>query len=527
MEVLDSPKSDFGFAGKMDKSAMHVALLALVLAVLVRTAWMSDDAEITLRCVMNFLNGYGPTFNADERVQAFTHPLWFLLISAFTPIFRNIFAATFTLSIVLSLGTWWLLLSQTATNFWSGMLAGTALLLSKAYVDFSTSGLESPLSHFVLICGLLLGFRYLATPSKHLATLSLMVLSSIYLCRPDLALLVAPLCLLILVRAHHDLRTTARLAITAAMPSLIWTIFSVFYYGVPFPNTAYAKLGTGIPAGESMRQGFVYLFDSLSRDPVTLTVIAIGIMLALRQDVELKALATGIILYLAYVVSIGGDFMSGRFLTVPLLAACVIVARTQLAVSAIATLAIVVAAFGTVSLNSTILSGQTYADRAMPSNGITDERGFMYFGRGLLSATRDSQDVLRQPDWSPRPESVTVQALCGWLGTNSLANPPAVHFIDPCGLTDPLLARLPAKYDPGWRIGHFERQIPAGYEESIRQDKNLLRDPLTRDYWEVIRNATRGPLFSVARFEAIARLNLGLVTKPDFDMYRTGDAVHR
>src|ERR1700689_3856022 len=146
MEVLDSPKSDFGFAGKMDKSAMHVALLALVLAVLVRTAWMSDDAEITLRCVMNFLNGYGPTFNADERVQAFTHPLWFLLISAFTPIFRNIFAATFTLSIVLSLGTWWLLLSQTATNFWSGMLAGTALLLSKAYVDFSTSGLESPLS---------------------------------------------------------------------------------------------------------------------------------------------------------------------------------------------------------------------------------------------------------------------------------------------------------------------------------------------------------------------------------------------
>jgi arabinofuranosyltransferase len=113
------------------------------------------------------------------------------------------------------------------------------------------------------------------------------------------------------------------------------------------------------------------------------------------------------------------------------------------------------------------------------------------------------------------------------LGTNSLGNPPEVHYIDPCALTDPLLARLPAKYEPGWRIGHFERQIPAGYEDSIREDKNLLKDPLTKDYWEVIRNATRGPLFSIERFKAIARLNLGLLRKPDYDMYRTGDAVHR
>jgi arabinofuranosyltransferase len=308
---------------------------------------------------------------------------------------------------------------------------------------------------------------------------------------------------------------------------LLWTIFSVFYYGAPFPNTAYAKLGTGIPSGELIRQGFVYLYDSLSRDPVTLTLIAIGLMLALRQGAELRAIGAGIIFYLVYVVSIGGDFMSGRFLTVPLLAACVIMSRTQLTGFAIATLATVVAALGTVSLNSTILSGSTYSDRSIPPNGITDERGFMFFGRGLLNAKRNTQDVVLQPDWSPRPKSVTVQVLCGWLGTNSLGNPPDVHFIDPCGLTDPLLARLPAKYDPGWRIGHFERQIPAGYEDSIREDKNLLKDPLTRDYWEVIRKATRGPLFSIERFKAISRLNLGLVRKPDYDLYRTGDAVHR
>jgi arabinofuranosyltransferase len=519
MEKLDPSQADFGFARKLDRSAMHVALLALVLAVLVRTTWISDDAEITLRC------GYGPTFNVDERVQAFTHPLWFVLIAATTPIFRNIFAATFTLSIVLSLGTWWLLLSRIATNFWSGMLAGTALLLSKAFVDFSTSGLENPLSHFLLVSGLLLGFRYLETRDRRLAILSLTVLSSIYLCRPDLVLLVAPFCLLVLLYSYQDLRTTARLLVIATLPSLLWTIFSVFYYGAPFSNTAYAKLGTGIPLGESMQQGFVYLFDSLSRDPLTLTFTAIGIMLGLLQGAEQKMLAVGIILYLMYVVRIGGDFMSGRFLTAPLLAAAAIVACSQLTVSAIASIAIVVVALGTVTLNATIFSGATYSVNPIPPNGISDERGFKFPDRGLLNARRGAPDsVLQQPDWSPRPKLVTIH--CGLLGSISLTNPPGDHIIDNCGLTDPLLARLPAKFDPNWRIGHFERQIPAGYEESILQDKNLLHDPLTRQYWEVIRKATRLPLFSIERFKAIVRLNLGLVKKPDYDLYRTGDAAH-
>src|ERR1700693_600889 len=140
-----------------DRTAAHAALIALMFVVIVRTAWLSDDAEITLRCVMNFLNGYGPTFNIDERVQAYTHPLWFLLIAVSTLITRNVFASTYILSIALSLATLWLLVSRVATSFWAGMLAGTVLVLSKAYLDYSASGLENPLSSFLLVVGLLLG----------------------------------------------------------------------------------------------------------------------------------------------------------------------------------------------------------------------------------------------------------------------------------------------------------------------------------------------------------------------------------
>ncbi len=57
------------------------ALWTLYMFLVVRTAWVSDDALITARVMENFVHGYGPVFNVDERVQVYTHPLWFLLLS--------------------------------------------------------------------------------------------------------------------------------------------------------------------------------------------------------------------------------------------------------------------------------------------------------------------------------------------------------------------------------------------------------------------------------------------------------------
>ena len=67
----------------------------------VNASWISDDALITMRHVLNFINGYGPVFNVGERVQAYTHPLWFLLISLFSYFFNYVYV-TFGLSFLLS-----------------------------------------------------------------------------------------------------------------------------------------------------------------------------------------------------------------------------------------------------------------------------------------------------------------------------------------------------------------------------------------------------------------------------------------
>ena len=86
-------------------------------------------------------------------------------------------------------------------------------------------------------------------------------------------------------------------------------------------------------------------------------------------------------------------------------------------------------------------------------------------------------------------------------------------------LADPLLAHLPAERTRQWRIGHFLRQLPTDYEASVAQRANLLTDPRTHAYYESIRTVTRGPLTSLDRLREVARLTLGRVAVPDWNMY--------
>ena len=481
-------------------------LLTVCLLELIRTAWISDDAAITLRCVLNFIHGYGVTFNIAERVEPYTHPLWFLLISAVTVITRHVFASTFILSISISVVSLWLLLTRVARDFRAGVLAASVLLLSKAYVDFSTSGLENPLAHLLILLAVLA-----ATESS--VTTFFLVCSLIFLTRPDLVVMVLPLAAVVIGSDREPARKLARSIAVGALPALAWTVFSLYYYGFPVPNTVYAKLGAGVPFGERIVQGGRYLLDSLGRDFVTLPAIVIGVALALRASLIEMALTGGSLLYIASVVSAGGDFMSGRFLSAPLVAAAVVIARSELTTRQVKVAAVTLGVLALPTLPATLFSSPGYSDSRIGDNGIADERAY-YFQRYGLVAPRNE---LAQPDWIVRRRDVSI--VCGNLGFTGIVSGPGAHLIDECALSDPLLAHLPAERTRQWRIGHFTRQLPTDYERSVAQDENLLTDPRTHSYYESIRTVTRGPLNSLERLREVARLNLGLVTTPDRNMY--------
>jgi arabinofuranosyltransferase len=86
---------------------------------------------------------------------------------------------------------------------------------------------------------------------------------------------------------------------------------------------------------------------------------------------------------------------------------------------------------------------------------------------------------------------------------------PRVHIVDGHALTDPLLARLPANTRRGYRIGHFRRVSPEGYERSLRTGRNQIADPDLAAFWDRLRLVTRGPILDGDRLRAVIDLNLG------------------
>ena len=195
------------------------------------------------------------------------------------------------------------------------------------------------------------------------------------------------------------------------------------------------------------------------------------------------------------------------------IAAAVVIARSELTTRQMKVAAVALGVLALPMLPATLFSSPGYSDSRIGDNGITDERAYYFQRYGLVAPNNE----LVQPEWIVRETDVSV--VCANLGFTGIVSGPGAHLIDECALSDPLLAHLPAERTRQWRIGHFTRQLPTDYELSIAQGGNLLPDARTHAYYESIRTVTRGPLNSVDRLREVARLNLGLVTTPDWNMY--------
>ena len=504
--AMPEPQSSDPTPSTLRRVLGAIATLAF-LVVLFRTAWISDDAAITLRTVLNVTHGFGLTFNIGERVQTYTHPLWLGLLTAGYFLVGNVFVATFAATMIGSVVAFWIAVTRAASPIQAG-LAAFVLLFSQAFVDFSTSGLENPLAN-VLLAGFVALFLNDTIDRRRWLTGLWGLGALLYLTRPDLVLVVLPLLLLASWRVRRP-RTIATAVLVGTLPAAAWTIFALVYYGFPFPNTAYAKLAMGIDAGELRTQGLLYLFDSIDRDPITLTTIAFAVVIAVAQRRAVaRALAAGVVAYLVYIVSIGGDFMAGRFLAVPLYAAVLLLGRLASGPKALwipsgAVLALV----GTAGVHLPIWSNSRFDDAAPKPSGVVDERAVYFNTRSLLLAKRGT---FRDPDWpSARraPGAIGVLNTCGLMGAAGLEFGPYIHLLDECALADPLLARLPAVFNPEWRTGHYRRMIPGGYKESLESSSNLIQDPGLREYYELLRLITRSDrLFSRERLRAIVAMN--------------------
>lgn len=505
----------------------RISAVVLVGVLALRIAWMSDDALITLRTVLNITHEWGPGYNATERVMAFTHPLWFLLWVTLGTLTHQWVVGLLIFSVMLTAGAAALVVWRTDSLI--RIIVATGLLLfSNAFMDYATSGLENPLAY--LLVGTLIALTLSGRRSTTTALLVGLTAAAVFLTRFDLAVLIAPAALLFAWRWRSTPRLLAASLTAAVAPLIVWFAWSKLTYDTWLPNTFEAKRNVNIPTTELVVQGLRYLWVTFEHDPVSFIALLVGVLAAafLGKAIH-RAWAIGVVLYLAYVVWIGGDFMAGRFVAVPVYVAVFLFAavpwgsdagRTttdddgaritaQFATGTVAVAALIgvsaLAGSVPVSLSATEqprweidqnFNAFTLDARGSSSaNGMTlrqvmNNLSLAYInpdvaplgnGSGLARTLREIDKAAS--DWPTSDGNFTlpseVGVYCGFLGNLGIATGPSVHLIDNCALTDRFLAGKP--YIPtepfAWNPGHFHREVPQGYEEAVRTgDPKKLAD---------------------------------------------------
>jgi arabinofuranosyltransferase len=485
--------------------------LSVFFLLLIRTAWLDDDAYITFRTIDNFLNGYGLRWNPINRVQAYTHPLWMMVITPFAALTGEMYYSSLLASIGISLAAVGVMLRGVAGSPPAALFVLSALALSKSFVDYSTSGLENPLTHLLLAVFFVAQASLMPT-RRRLFFLSLLM-ALLMLNRVDTGLLVLPTMAVEIYRV--GIRRAWKPVIVGLVPLVAWEAFSLIYYGFLVPNTAYSKLRHGVPRPEILYQGFLYVLDAVGSAPVTMLLI-LGAIVSPFVGLGGWTAPLGIVLYIAYIIWVGGDFMSGRFFSAPFVVAVMQLARSgppNFNVGwALATGLVWLT--GLSAPRPTVMSTSAFGSdidpaQAIARTGITDERRYYYPQSGLLTARRgvpmpNHRWLHMGHEAKAKGERLIETDAAGFIGYGA---GPAVHLVDKYGLGDPLMARLPA--EAPWRIGHFIRRPPRGYFETLDMGRNVIKDPAVGQYYEKLKIITEGPIWSRSRWRTILQMNLG------------------
>lgn len=494
---------------------VEASLLVVVLAVCTgiwgwMRRWMSDDGLIVLRTVRNLLAGHGPVFNAGERVEANTSTLWqYLIYLSSLLVDARLEIIALWLALGLSVAAVAVSTYAGARQHWGEFILPVGALVYIALPparDFFTSGLEWGLAIFWIAVAWALLVRWASSDSDYITYLLAFWAGLSWLVRPELALYGGFIGLLLLAACR---RRWLILLVALPVPAG-YEIFRMGYYGLLVPHTAVAK-----SASDAMwEQGWKYVQDLTGAYNLWLVlalVAAGGILAVLRRPgrFTLRSNAMVIVLMLVcgfihalYTVRVGGDFMHGRMLLLPLFAMLqplwVLPARHVIE-------AIIPAAVAVWAVIVSINGYHWYYNDDPSTLDIVDERAFwlrvthhtaedpMLTAADFLKADRMSgfteaiDEAFQQPtgmlmpilknddpeefgwitvprmvresapEYTHQMDSIPISVYYTNMGMTSMNAPLNVRVLDPIGLATPLAARGPRIEDG--RIGH-DKYLP-------------------------------------------------------------------
>ena len=436
-------------------------------------AWISEDAFITLRHVDNFIKGYGPVFNITERVEGFTHPLWFAILAFFRWIGLSPKGAAIVPALMASFAALYFLFFKIRIRDETGTTsflnpAAAILIGTSAFIDFGTSGLETALSYLLLVlyAKFIIENRWLQQPM-----LTGLIASFLTLNRPDFGIFLVLLFVLYLHEIATKKMPMKHFVRFLVFPVLLvggYQIFRMGYYASLLPNPFYTKSGSGA----YWSQGLKYLWDLFQGSLVPVILFLAILMFFLKRNQgnlknRLLVLFSGM-LHGFFVIRGGGDFMHGRFLLPAFLLITLSQAglfdrhldkKTALKIGYIAVCLIFF--FSSLSVIPIQKRGQPihlniteeryfyYKDKIIPLKHLfTDTMILMWKTIGI-----NYRDLARKAELNIRIAYKNVGFTGFYAG-------PRVYVLDKLGLTDPVVSRMALTMRK--RPGH-EKNAPLGY----------------------------------------------------------------
>jgi arabinofuranosyltransferase len=216
--------------------------------------------------------------------------------------------------------------------------------------------------------------------------------------------------------------------------------------------------------------------------PAAFAVVAIAVTLATARSAYYWALLAGALLYLGYVVYIGGDYMRGRFM-LPFYFTAVTLGASLAAAEPVRLPVRTAVSVGLAALVTFAFFewSRPAQDGQMSARGISNERLFYegfsldsYLEDGELTYvfyTREFVDALKA--YAEACDGLTLHtATVGYIGYYA---GPGVTIVDTVGLNDAFIANLPRSnlaFAPP-RPGHPLKYIPLSYLAS-RQDISIF-----------------------------------------------------
>lgn len=307
------------FPSSMWKVFFYVAcfLIVAVNFYLARN-WYHDDAYITLKYAMNFLNGDGLVWNIGERVEGYSNFLFLWIVIALGALGLDLVVATKVINIFayfgllsLTLGYLYAQSDKTRVLPFTFIICSFLLVGNIDLVRWSLGGLEGVFLSFLVTSGVLFFLKYLKNENN-----LYLVGSSIFLILGGLTRLDAGLFILItglfVIRIAYQKKNSVPL-LCFSLPGLILLPYfagKYYYYGDFLPNTFYAKAGA--VSFYKLGAGLLYNLMYMICPPFYLSLfifLAAKQHKAIRENRHLCYLVSLIGAHILYLIYSGADHM--------------------------------------------------------------------------------------------------------------------------------------------------------------------------------------------------------------------------